>query len=230
MNEIPLSPPGETTSGVRSVLSLARVYRLAQRAVGATRFREVIATQLAGLAPGERVLDVGCGTADILDHLPRGVVYVGYDTNPRYIESARRRFGTRAEFYDAIERIPDLAKTFDLVMAIGVLHHLSDSAVRELARAAHGALRDGGRFLTIDPTLVPGQSRIARLMIRNDRGRHVRSPDALARLLDAAFPGVHTTVRHDLLRVPYSHVIARSERAPARGTDPPLERVRGGVP
>jgi SAM-dependent methyltransferase len=41
------------------------------------------------------VLDVGCGTGDALTHLTALDAYLGIDTDPVAIESARRRYGSR---------------------------------------------------------------------------------------------------------------------------------------
>jgi SAM-dependent methyltransferase len=50
-----------------------------------------------------RILDVGCGTGDLLALLPPDVTYVGVDIAPTAVEAARRRFGERANcsFYCA---------------------------------------------------------------------------------------------------------------------------------
>ena len=44
---------------------------------------------------GAAILDVGCGTAQILRYLPEGIEYLGFDQNARYLECARNRFTAR---------------------------------------------------------------------------------------------------------------------------------------
>ncbi|MGA7757948.1 MAG: hypothetical protein WCA57_08880, partial [Ilumatobacteraceae bacterium] len=78
--------PAQVTTGIRSVLSLASVYRFAQRAIGAEAFRETLAAEVLDVSEGDRILDVGCGTADILDHLP-DVDYLGFDSSDRYVDA-----------------------------------------------------------------------------------------------------------------------------------------------
>lgn len=196
----------EVTSGIRSIFSAAPVYRWSQRLVGAERFRETIVGSVLRPTPDERILDVGCGTADILEHLPAGVDYVGIDHSDNYIADARARFGDRGRF-----EVGDVsaAETTDrtLVVSIGVLHHLDDEAVRGLFSSAADAAIPGARIVTVDPTLVDGQARIARLMITNDRGQHVRTPEQLRALIEPLVDAVDINVRHDLLRTPYTHAI-----------------------
>ena len=70
---------------------------------------------------GHRVLDVGCGPAYYLADMPT-VDYHGFDTDARYIEHARHRFGDRGHFYcepftgEQAERLG----TFDRVMLMGL--------------------------------------------------------------------------------------------------------------
>lgn len=202
----------ERTDGVRAALSLAPIYRFAQNAIGAARFRDTVAEEYLRPLPGDRVLDIGCGTADILDHLP-SVDYIGFDPSERYIDDAKQRFGSRGEFISSTAGHVDLSTANrTLAMAIGVFHHLDDDAVGEALRTAHDSLVEGGRFVSIDPTLVAGQHRVAHFLVSRDRGQHVRPPEAIEELLSDVFDDVTIAVRHDMLRVPYSHVIATAAK------------------
>lgn len=200
----------QITTGIRSVLSLPGSYSLLQRLVGAERSRRILCKTYIQPMPGERVLDIGCGTADILDHLP-AVDYSGFDLNPRYVASARRRFGARGVF-----RCEDVGKAgfggrdgFDLVLALAILHHLDDGEVVRLFQLAKNALRPGGRLVTFDSCYVPGQSRMARFLIDRDRGRNTRTEAGYRTLAEQVFPSVESHVRHDLLNIPYTHIILK---------------------
>lgn len=97
---------------------------------------------------------------------------------------------------------------FGLVVALFVLHHLDESEARQLFATAARHLEPGGLLLTADPAFVPGQSPIARFLISRDRGAFVRDEAGYRALAAAAgITPVESTVRHDLLTVPYSHCI-----------------------
>lgn len=71
----------------------------------------------------------------------------------------------------------------------------------------HLALRPGGALFTLDGCYAPGQSRIAKWRLDNDRGVHVRDAQSCRRLLRQAFAHVEMHVRDDYSRVPYTFAI-----------------------
>ncbi|MGH8745881.1 MAG: class I SAM-dependent methyltransferase [Burkholderiales bacterium] len=192
----------------RALLAKPGIYSLFRRLVGRDAARSVYAQQHLRLQPGQQVLDIGCGTGDILRFLPP-VRYVGYDLSARYIERARRRYGDRGEFHCRAvgDDLPVSDAGYDVVIAHGLLHHLDDEGARALFRVARRALRPGGRLVTFDGCFTHDQSLAARCFLSLDRGRHVRDRAAYERLAHAAFEQVGISVRHDLIRIPYTHLI-----------------------
>jgi SAM-dependent methyltransferase len=51
--------------------------------------------ELLAIKSGDRVLDIGCGTADVGQYLPASVDYYGFDFSGDYAAAARRRRDTR---------------------------------------------------------------------------------------------------------------------------------------
>ena len=200
----PTNPPARI--GLRKLLSVPAFYSALQTAVGAPNARIRFVTEHVRPEPGEEILDIGCGTGEILQLL-KGQTYVGFDLSESYIEAARARFGSLGRFLvGSVAQPPPLAGAFDLVIAVGVLHHLDDPGAQTLVDLARSHLRPGGRLVTLDPVLVPGQNPLARALAMRDRGDFVRSPSEYAALASARFESVVTTEHHDYLRLPYSHL------------------------
>jgi predicted TPR repeat methyltransferase len=137
------------------------------------------------------------------------VDYVGFDMSARYIRAAQRRYSDRGRFEckkvtrDAIDDIGG----FDLVLATGVLHHLTDAEAIELFALADASMKSTGRLVTFDGCFVAEQSRLSRYIVARDRGQYVRTNWEYERLARAVFQNVKATVRHDLLNIPYAHLI-----------------------
>jgi SAM-dependent methyltransferase len=135
-------------SGIRSILELPAVYRLAMRLFGSEAHTKWLIDQVLAVREGDKMVDIGCGTGDILRHLPR-VDYLGCDVNKAYIEAANRRYGDRGVFL--LGTVEDWARDrrthgADLVLAKGVLHHVDDGEVRRLLHFARSILKPSGRF------------------------------------------------------------------------------------
>lgn len=163
--------------------------------------------------PGDRVLDIGCGVADILAALPE-VEYHGFDSNADYIRIARARFKDRGRF--AVQAVGDdfdaQYRGFHLALASGVLHHLNDDEALALLGLAHAALLPGGRLVTLDGCRAPGQGWLTSLMLNMDRGRFVRTEEAYVSLASRVFSRVTTHFRTNLIRFPYPHLVMECER------------------
>lgn len=197
----------QLTSGLRSILSNPFVYDTLQNLMGARKGRSEFVRKYITPVPGVRILDIGCGTGRILDHLPN-VIYYGFDLSNDYINAAQRRYGSTGNFYCAAIEHNTLAKLepFDIVIATGVLHHLGDEEAKSLFDLAYLSLKKGGRFITKDPCFSPEQNRIARFLVNQDRGQNVRTPDGYRHIATSVFPKPIGKIRHRTW-VPYTHWI-----------------------
>jgi len=159
------------------------------------------------------VLDVGCGTGEIISGLPE-VTYVGIDHNHEYITKAIKRHGTRGRFLvlDVNDAEFKALGQFDRILLLAVLHHLGDEECLRMLPNLHEALAPGGLLVTLDPAIVRGQHPIARLLARLDRGRYARSVARYRALIEKSFTIESEIVRHDLLRVPYTMAAFRARR------------------
>lgn len=93
------------------------------------------------VAPGASVLEIGCGTGDLLAQLRPGRG-LGIDVSPRMIDVARRKHPHLQFIVDDAERLaaPELeGQTFDYIVLSDVVGQLQDvwAAFRALRRFAH---------------------------------------------------------------------------------------------
>ena len=95
--------------------------------------------------PGERILDLGCGTGHLADRIAgAGADVIGIDSSASMIKQARRNYPhLRFEVADAMEfRFPG---TFQAVFSNAVIHWIKDP--EKAVGCVHHALEPGGRFV-----------------------------------------------------------------------------------
>lgn len=203
--------------GVRSLLDSAFGYQLFQRIITKKSIVvSVIESSFGKDLGGLRVLDIGCGPASLLsaqrDWLdPK--LYFGIDPSEEYVLRARKAFPKATFHIGTVGEIGEKRNDFDLVYLGGVLHHVDDAEAAQILNYSKARARSGGKIISIDPTIIPGQNPISRFLVRNDRGRYVRSIEGMTRLFDEGDPFVAFSVKHHrgYLRVPYDHVVCIGE-------------------
>ncbi len=202
---------GQTTTGIRRLLSSATIYEHFQRLMGKTALRDEFAQKYVRPAADLRILDVGCGPGDMARHCAPAE-YVGVDMSQKYIDSAISRFGADGDFYCVpLEQLSEDERDFDVAICIGVLHHLTDPVVRSISAEVHRRLRPGGRFIALEPHFHDGQHPVSKALISMDRGQNVRTQEGYESLLAPEFD-VTTHHENNMFRVPYSLVILEATR------------------
>ena len=116
------------------------------------------------VAPGDRVLDLGCGSGELLAMAAaRGAEVSGIDSAEGMLAIARARLPEADLRLGALQRLPWADGAFDLVTAVNALQFTADflAALREAARVgrrvavANWALREDCDVNAVDDALSP---------------------------------------------------------------------------
>ena len=150
------SGPGSQGQTIR----WAAVYDLLVPALtfGRERILREATLERADVSPGERVLDVGCGTGTLALAAKRrvganGTVH-GVDAAAEMVARAKKKAAREGlELTFDVARAQDLPfpdGAFDVVLCTLVVHHLPDGVRKQAVAAMHRVLRPGGRLLVVD--------------------------------------------------------------------------------
>lgn len=171
-------------------------------AFGRGRSARLVA-ELAGVEPGDRVVDVGCGPGRFLrEAAERGATAVGVDPSSQMRRLAAWR--TPAKLRDAVtvvdgtaERLPLEDGAATVAWAVASLHHWTDpdAGLAELRRV----LRPGGRLLIAERLARPG-SWFRHHALSWEQGRDLAARMERAGFADVA-AGRHAVGRRRLLVV-----------------------------
>jgi len=134
-------------------------------------YYQAVKTAVAEIVPpGQRVLEVGCGTGDVLASL-EPANGLGTDLSPRMVELARAKHpDLRFEVHDLMS--DPLPERFEFVVAVDVAEHVPDL---QRSLATTGAMvADGGLLvvITANPAWGPALHLAERLKLKMPEGDH----------------------------------------------------------
>ena len=140
--------------------------------------------ELAGVQPGDCVLEVGCGTGSLTLAAKRqaglsGKVF-GIDIITGMIEVSQRKAAEAHEeitFQEgSIDNIPFSADQFEVVMCSFMIFHMSEATRRKGISEIHRVLKPGGRLLVLDLAMPtrPFQRAIAQRLLGFSAGDDLR--------------------------------------------------------
>jgi cyclopropane-fatty-acyl-phospholipid synthase len=119
------------------------------------RKHDWVAEQI-GIAPGRRVLDVGCGWGGLLDYIRgAGATGLGLTLSSAQVESCRSH-GLDVHMFDVRDLEPDSFGEFDAVASLGAFEHFAsrddydagrqDDVYRDIFARVASVLPEQGRF------------------------------------------------------------------------------------
>lgn len=195
---------------IADILAHPALYLAYQGLVGGIRARRLCMERVVKPAPSLAVLDIGCGPGYGIRYFDKPDYY-GYDVSAQYIQWAQARYGDQGKFFARefeeaeLSRVPKM----DVVMMMGLLHHLDDRESTALLDLVRRALKPGGVVVTLDGCYVPGLSRVAKWFLDGDRGKFIRDEAGYRRVAATVFNKVECTIAEDYFRIPYSLAILR---------------------
>lgn len=122
----------------------------------AERRSAYLRAQLAGWLPADKAAAVGdlaCGSGDVLFAL-RSFGYTnlcGVDISGEQVAVAQQQFGDRVKQQSVQAFLDEHESTFDVLLAIDIIEHLSKDEVLPFLDSCQAALRPGGRLILQTP-------------------------------------------------------------------------------
>ena len=187
----------QKTTGIYKILSFFLFYRLTQIIMSGVSFRNNFAKNVIK-SENNYILDIGCGTADILESIPNNHYY-GFDISKNYINYAKNKFFSKNYYFfnkkfnkNTIKKLPK----FDFIILFGILHHLSNIEIENLFFNIKKVLKNNSIILIVDPVLIKKQNIISKLLIKLDRGKNIKNFNEYNTTLKKYFRKISYKISH----------------------------------
>jgi ubiquinone/menaquinone biosynthesis C-methylase UbiE len=194
---------------IANMFDNAKLYELFQFGVARRGTSEIIRNQVLKPYAVKKVLDFGCGIGYHSKEFVNSE-YLGIEPLSDCVNKANRMFKNSGNNFivgdhESLKSIND--SSYDLIIALGVLHHINNSIFDEFIKESHRILKSGGRLTTFDPVYHQGQSKISKWIVSRDRGNWVRTEESYLDPIQKIYKKAPSTrVYSNLLRIPYDHL------------------------
>ena len=192
------------------VFDSPKLYELFQSIVSRQGTLDTIKNEIVKPDQIMSVLDFGCGIGNHSE-LFKSAHYLGIEPLEACVAVANRKYAnSTVEFrvgdHLDLKSLPD--SSFDLIIAIGVLHHINSEIFIEFVKEAFRILKPGARLTTFDPVFHKEQSKMSEWIVKQDRGSWVRTESGYVEIVERNFQGkIDTKIYSKLLRIPYDHIV-----------------------
>ena len=171
------------------------------------------------IAPGQRVLDIGCGTGTLVVLAAQElseVSFTGLDPDPKALARARAKAGDAGVLIDFeqgyAEELPFANAYFDQVWSSMMFHHLDAEVKRKMLAEVRRVLAPGGSIHLLDFSggKSPGDGLLSRLLHPH---QHANEHASISALMDEA--GLRDASRVDSRRMLFGSVGHHRATAPS---------------
>lgn len=135
---------------------LLSLYDPLHRLLGMAKVHQPLVDQ-AGIRPGYRILEIGCGTGNLallVKRLCPGAEVVGLDPDPKALARAKRKAERKGLALDLgrgfAEELPYADASFDRVLSAFMFHHLGPDEKAETLSEVRRVLKPGGSLHLLD--------------------------------------------------------------------------------
>lgn len=161
------------------ILDIPFFYNLVQLILGMDF--PLVAKKIIEKYPHDSILEIGCGPGKLTTYI-NCKKYLGIDMNNKYIEHAKKHYETKSVKFLTLNamNIPKIKDSFDLIIAMNIVHHLTDSEIEHILKNLISNV-SFKRLLIFDgrPDIGP----FGKILEYLDQGSNFRDTEEIAKLV-----------------------------------------------
>ena len=88
---------------LRTLLEFPFVWNSFEKIIGGSRAKRKFVKNFIIPFEGASILDIGCGTGEIINYMPEDINYVGFDLSNKYIDYAKNKHGKQKKTWKILK-------------------------------------------------------------------------------------------------------------------------------
>lgn len=194
---------------VKRLLKYPEVYNLYQSLIGADSYLKKFAHTFLKDDSKQliKVLDVGCGTSNIVKFFGNNIDYVGFDCSKKYIEYSRKKYPKFSFLNKSVLEKIDTTQDFDVIISLGVMAALNDETLKDMCSILCTYANKNTKFLLADMNYSENASKLEKFLCKNERNSYIRGEQDYINILSQFFNIEKIHHWDKVYRIPYHKVI-----------------------
>ena len=192
---------------MKRILAYPRIYNLYQSLIGANSYLKRFSETFIKTEKSIRMLDMGCGTANIVPFLNSEIEYFGIDFSQKYIDYASKKYSKHTFLCGNICEQNQINGEFDIIISKGVMAGLKDEQLLKMFDIIVSLSNEKTRIILSDMNHRSNSSVFEKFIQRQERNKELRSKDDYIRLITQKFNIDKITELNNVYRIPYSRVV-----------------------
>lgn len=192
---------------MKRILAYPRIYNLYQSLIGANAYLKHFSETFIETEKYVRMLDMGCGTANIVPFLSSKIDYLGIDFSQKYINYASRKYSKHTFLCGNICEQNQINGAFDIIISKGVMAGLNDIELLKMFDVITSLSNKNTRIILSDMNHRNDSSVFEKFIQRHERNKELRSKDDYIRLISQKFKIDKITELNNVYRIPYSRIV-----------------------
>lgn len=194
---------------VKRLLKFPEVYNLYQSLIGADSYLKKFAHAFLKDDNKQliKILDVGCGTSNIVKFLGKNVDYVGFDCSKKYIEYSKRKYPNHLFLNKSVLEKIDTIQNFDVIISLGVMAALNDETLKDMLAILRSYANKNTKILLADMNYSQSASKLEKFLCKNERNSYIRGEKDYLNILSQFFNIENIHHWDKVYRIPYHKII-----------------------
>lgn len=192
---------------MKRILAYPQVYNLYQNMIGSGKYLNRFVNEFVQIKKGISILDLGCGTANVLQFFDDGIEYTGIDLSQKYIDYSKKKYPKQTFICSNICSQIFLNTEFDIIISEGVMVALTDQELYKVFKNIVINSNKNTRIILSDSDYKQAVSPLERFFINNQRYKNFRTKGDYIKLIEQFFDIKKVIELEKVYRIPYSKIV-----------------------